>query len=221
MRKKPTKSAIKLTKKSPTRNDVSNSSICSPRLRGRSTSAAPFSRSRSRCCTASIFSPSSIVRSTISSLPSLPKAFCATGKSISAKLPPKTLAVPCSLSNARTVNSRLPWLVSKVTVAPTGKLQPAREGFRQCDRIRLSDKIQRLIEAELGIDELMVSNREIREQIDAVDIQPLARHARDGRNPSTAAAASRTPAVSRISGNKDSAIPLSPLATCNTALPAI
>ena len=45
----------------------------------------------------------------------------------------------------------------------------------------MSDKIQRLIEAELGIDELMVSNREIREQIDAVDIQPLTRHARDGR----------------------------------------
>ena len=55
MRKKPTKSAIKLTKNRPTRNDVSNNSICSPRLRGRSTSAAPFSRSRSRCWTASIF----------------------------------------------------------------------------------------------------------------------------------------------------------------------
>ncbi len=200
---------------------MSNSSICSPRLRGRSTSAAPCKRSRKRCWTDSTDAPSSTVKSTMSSFPSLPKVRCAAGKSMRAKLPPKTVAVPCSLSSARTVNSRFPSLVRTLTVEPTGNLSR-----RENDSV-IAMEPGRAIKSKAWSKACSASANWCPRIAESVRKSTPYTNNRSpgipatGRNPSTAAAASRTPRVSRMIGNNDSAIPLSPLATCNTALPAI
>jgi hypothetical protein len=58
-----------------------------------------------------------------------------------------------------------------------GEIQPARKRLRERDGIRLSDKPERLIEAELSVGKLIIANGEVGQQIDTVDIQALPRRA--------------------------------------------
>ena len=161
------------------------------------------------------------VRSTMSSFPLFAKSLLRHRQIHKSKAAAEDFGRPCS-------RRERPHGV--VLLAPAGrkrdrraqrKIQPARKGFRDRNGVRSSDKIQSLIETKFRTAELIISHREISKQIDAIHVQPFAPTPLTGKNPSTAAAAWPTPSVSRMTGNKDSGRPLSPLATCNTALPAI